>query len=174
MSEIVFDENDFIVDGNEHDFGDEIGKYRIIRYNTGYYGLQKYIDEVDEWNTLFISPEIDRPLDVGYDWTFSPGRLIMKTCISCLEDARKLHDNELMELHLHLNYDSDEYKELLTDIESCDADKITGRINELLDLQEKKIEEYYDKQLNIRNTMVYPLLLVVVGLIIVNILLIIL
>ena len=88
--------------------GDPVGEFRVIRYDTGYYALQKKIiglsDSSDlDWETIVIAPQLDTPLDNEYDWKFSQGNLTMNMLLQHLDNSSKLHNNELMELHLNLN-----------------------------------------------------------------------
>ena len=144
MSCIEFDKDHFTVDGNIYDFG-ENGVYRIIRYDTGYYALQMQVitDEVLNWVTLCIAPQLDTHLQNGYDWKFSQGRLNMRTLIQHIKNSNKLANNELMELHLHLNKNLDDvvHDEIIKIIKSSDGDNILDHIHESLELQDSYVQE---------------------------------
>lgn len=153
---IIFDEDEFIVD-KVKDFGDPVGEFRVIRYDTGYYALQRHnVDMISDnpggliWETLCIAPQLDTPLDNGYDWKFSQGRLTMNSFLGFLDDARKLRDNELMELHLHLNTNLDEEvsEEIIHLISSEDGREIKDKIFESIKLQDDTVDEYYAKLTN--------------------------
>ena len=152
--DIIFDEDEFIVDKIK-DFGDPVGEYRVIRYDTGYYALQRHnVDMISDnpggliWETLCIAPQLDTPLDNGYDWKFSQGRLTMNSFLGFLEDASKLHNNELLELHLHLNTNLDEEvaEEIIHLISSDDGREIKDKIIESMTLQDNQVKEFLDKE----------------------------
>lgn len=148
---IEYDESDFTVTSKEKDYGDQVGKFRIIRYSTGYYALQRWnVNDFNQedpspfaWETMCIAPQLDTPLETGYDWKFSQGRLTMRSLLRHLENSSKLQNNELMELHIKLN-DSldDEVSSQIVKIITTETGKsIEDRIFESIRLQEDKFFE---------------------------------
>lgn len=155
MIDISYNPEEYTVTSKEKDFGDPVGEYRIIRYNTGYYALQRHnVDMVSDnpggliWETLCIAPQLDTPLDNGYDWKFSQGRLTMKSFLGFLEDAAKLHNNEYMELHLNLNRTLDDkvHDEIVNIIKSDDGKLIADKIRESIQLQDEYFKEDLEKR----------------------------
>ncbi|MBQ2653366.1 MAG: hypothetical protein IJF83_07415 [Methanobrevibacter sp.] len=166
MNTIEFDDEHFVV-SKEKDYGDPVGEFRVIRYDTGYYALQKKIigisDSNDlEWETLVIAPQLDTPLDNGYDWKFSQGNLTMNMLLQHLENSSKLHNNELMELHLNLNtnLDEDVSEEIIEIIKSHDGKRVADKIIESVMLQDSYFKEHLDKSYR-RNTIISSILLVI-------------
>ena len=98
------------------------------------------------WETMVIAPQLDTPLENGYDWRFSQGRLTMNSLLECFDDADKLRNNELMELHLHLNsnLDNETAEEIIHLISSEDGREIKEKIFESMQLQESIMEDSLD------------------------------
>lgn len=151
MLTIDYNENEFTVDGNVKDFGEEIGKYRVIRYNTGYYALQRsnyQEDDNEAWETVVISPYLDNVFNTDYNWAFSQGRLTMKSLLTVLEDSYKLQNNELMELHLSLNPNmEDDTKEKIVHVIKTETGKsIEEKVLKSLKIQDESFQEYLLKE----------------------------
>ena len=178
-TEIIYDSEEYVVD-KVKDFGEPVGEYRVIRNDTGYYALQRHnVDMISDkpggltWETLCIAPQLDTPLDNGYNWKFSQGRLTMNSFLGVLEDASKLHNNELLELHLHLNTNmGDEVqKEIIDLISSEDGKEIKDKIVESMNLQNEVVEEYYTKSMEkdklllnlIRVTVVWLIMMLIIS-----------
>lgn len=151
LEKIEYDDSHFIV-SKEKDYGESVGKFRVIRYDTGYYALQRWnindFNPDDEspfaWQTMVIAPQLDTPLDNGYDWKFSQGNLTMNALLQHLENSSKLQDNELMELHLNLNSNLDEEvsDEIVEIIKSRDGKRIADKVVDSLILQDTYFTEY--------------------------------
>ena len=155
MTTIDFDDNDFTVVGHEYDYGDPVGEYRIIRYSTGYYGLQRLtinMDLEDEnpfiWETMCICPELESVLNKEYNWKLSHGKLIMEDILHHIDNSSKLYNNELMEVHLQLNYSEDEElnEELIEVMKTEDGKKLLDRVSESMDIYETYYADYLSKQ----------------------------
>lgn len=166
MNTIEFDDEHFVV-SKEKDYGDPVGEFRVIRYDTGYYALQKKIiglsDSSDlDWETIVIAPQLDTPLDNEYDWKFSQGNLTMNMLLQHLDNSSKLHNNELMELHLNLNtnLDEDVSEEIIEIIKSHDGKRVADKIIESVMLQDSYFKEHIDKIYR-RNTIISSILLVI-------------
>jgi len=166
MNTIEFDDEHFVV-SKEKDYGDPVGEFRVIRYDTGYYALQKKIiglsDSSDlDWETIVIAPQLDTPLDNEYDWKFSQGNLTMNMLLQHLDNSSKLHNNELMELHLNLNTNLDEEvsEEIIEIIKSHDGKRVADKIIESVMLQDSYFKEHLDKSYR-RNTIISSILLVI-------------
>ncbi|WP_406534427.1 hypothetical protein [Methanobrevibacter sp.] len=166
MNTIEFDDEHFVV-SKEKDYGDPVGEFRVIRYDTGYYALQKKIiglsDSSDlDWETIVIAPQLDTPLDNEYDWKFSQGNLTMNMLLQHLDNSSKLHNNELMELHLNLNtnLDEDVSEEIIEIIKSHDGKRVADKIIESVMLQDSYFKEHLDKSYR-RNTIISSILLVI-------------
>lgn len=166
MTTIEFDDEHFVV-SKEKDYGDPVGEFRVIRYDTGYYALQKKIiglsDSSDlDWETIVIAPQLDTPLDNEYDWKFSQGNLTMNMLLQHLDNSSKLHNNELMELHLNLNtnLDEDVSEEIIEIIKSHDGKRVADKIIESVMLQDSYFKEHLDKSYR-RNTIISSILLVI-------------
>lgn len=166
MNTIEFDDEHFVV-SKEKDYGDHVGEFRVIRYDTGYYALQKKIiglsDSSDlDWETIVIAPQLDTPLDNEYDWKFSQGNLTMNMLLQHLDNSSKLHNNELMELHLNLNtnLDEDVSEEIIEIIKSHDGKRVADKIIESVILQDSYFKEHLDKSYR-RNTIISSILLVI-------------
>ena len=153
---IEYSDDDFAV-VKEKDYGEPAGKYRMIRYDTGYYALQRCIlldlnddaDEVDfRWDTVCIAPQHDDPLTPGRIWNLCDGKLIIESILIALEDSSKLHNNELMELHLTLNPGINEEvsEKIVKIIKTSEGDEIYDNIMESIRLQDEWVHEYYEKQ----------------------------
>ncbi|WP_405316201.1 hypothetical protein [Methanobrevibacter sp.] len=148
-TEIVYNEDEYII-VKEKEFTN-VGQFRIILYDTGYYALQRYnvnnIKPEDPsafvWETMCIAPQLDEPLETGYDWRFSQGRLTMNSLLQCFDDADKLRNNELMELHLHLNtsLDDETTEEIIHLISSEDGREIKEKIFESMQFQDQLVED---------------------------------
>ena len=160
MNTIEFDEEQFVI-SKEKDYGDPVGEFRVIRYDTGYYALQKKIAD-SVYETLVIAPQLDTPLDNGYDWKFSQGNLTMNLLLKHLENSSKLHNNELMELHLNLNtnLDEDVSEEIIEIIKSEDGRRVADKLIESIMLQDSYFTEYLDKHYR-RNTIISTILVVI-------------
>ena len=168
MSSLEYDDSNFVV-SKEKDYG-EVGKFRVIRYDTGYYALQRWnINDFNPedpapfaWQTMVIAPQLDTPLDNGYDWKFSQGNLTMNSLLQHLENSSKLQDNELMELHLNLNTDLDEEvkDEIIEIIKSSDGKRIADKVVDSLILQDTYFTEYLNKKYK-RDTVILSILLCV-------------
>jgi len=155
MTTLEYDDSKFVV-SKEKDYGEPVGKFRVIRYDTGYYALQRW--NVNDWNpedpspfawqTMVIAPQLDTPLVNGYDWKFSQGNLTMNSLLQHLENSSKLQDNELMELHLNLNSNLDEEvsDEIVEIIKSTDGKRIADKVIDSLILQDTHFTEYLDKK----------------------------
>lgn len=155
MNTIEYDDMGFVV-SKEKDYGEPVGKFRVIRYDTGYYALQRW--NINDWNpedpspfawqTMVIAPQLDVPLENGYDWKFSQGNLTMNALLQHLENSSKLHSNELMELHLNLNSNLDEEvsDEIVEIIKSKDGERIADKIIDSLILQDTHFTEYLNKK----------------------------
>jgi len=160
MTTIEYVEDEFAV-VTEKDYGVPVGKFRVIRYDTGYYALQRCnvndFDSEDEsafaWQTMCIAPQIDDPLTPGRIWNLCQGKLTMDSFLSVFEDSRKLHNNELMELHLNLNPNMDEEvsEKIVKLIKTSDGENIYDNIIESIHLQDEYIKEYYSKQSKCNN-----------------------
>lgn len=152
MINIDYDESDFVVDGTVKDFGEEIGKYRMIRYSTGFYALQRsnYSEDEDDekWETVVISPYLDSVFNEDYDWHFSQGRLTMKSLIAVLEDSYRLQNNELMELRLSLNpgMNDDTKDEIVKVIKTESGKSIEDKIMESIKIQDESFQNYLEKE----------------------------
>ena len=148
-TEIVYDENEYILI-KEREYTN-IGRFRMILYDTGYYALQRYnINNINPedpspivWETMCIAPQLDTPLETGYDWRFSQGRLTMNSLLQFFDDADKLRNNELMELHIHLNtnLDDETTEEIIHLISSEDGREIKEKIFESIQFQDQLVEE---------------------------------
>ncbi|MBQ6219964.1 MAG: hypothetical protein IJH63_00655 [Methanobrevibacter sp.] len=154
MIDISFDEEDFVVTSKVYDLGEHTGVFRVVRYSAGYYALQACVideDNSDSWKTVCVSPYLDTPLDNEYDWKFSQGRLDMNFLLNQLRNSSKLQDNELMELHLHLNKELDDTVrgDIIETIRSDDGRNILDKIYESLELQ----DEFVEKELKDNNLM---------------------
>lgn len=166
MTSIEYDDSHFVV-SKEKDYG-EVGKFRVIRYDTGYYALQRWnINDFNPedsspfaWQTMVIAPQLDTPLDNGYDWKFSQGNLTMNALLHHLENSSKLQDNELMELHLNLNsnLDEDVSDEIVEIIKSADGKRIADKVVDSLILQDTYFTEYLDNKYK-RDTIILTMLL---------------
>lgn len=153
MDIIEYNPDEFTVI-KEKDYDEPVGKFRVIFYNTGYYALQRWnindFNPEDEspfaWETIVIAPQLDTPLENEYDWKFSQGRLTMNSLLQHLDNSRKLHDNELMELHLNLNtnLDDDVSDEIIEIIKSKDGKRIADKIIESMILQDEYFKESLD------------------------------
>ena len=153
MDIIEYNPDEFTVI-KEKDYDEPVGKFRVIFYNTGYYALQWWnindFNPEDEspfaWETIVIAPQLDTPLENEYDWKFSQGRLTMNSLLQHLDNSRKLHDNELMELHLNLNtnLDDDVSDEIIEIIKSKDGKRIADKIIESMILQDEYFKESLD------------------------------
>ena len=166
MNTIEFDHEHFVV-SKEKDYGDPVGEFRVIRYDTGYYALQKKIIGVSDssdwdWETIVIAPQLDTPLDNEYDWKFSQGNLTMNMLLQHLDNSSKLPNNELMELHLNLNtnLDEDVSEEIIEIIKSHDGKRVADKIIESVMLQDSYFKEHLDKSYR-RNTIINSILLVI-------------
>lgn len=162
----------------EKDYGDPVGKYRMIRYDTGYYALQRCTiidninDEDDEamdvyaWDTVCIAPQYDNPLTPGRIWNLCQGKLSIESLLIALEDSGKLHNNELMELHLNLNPNMDEEvsDEIVKLIKTSEGDDIYDNIIESIRLQDEYVQEYYSKQSQSNNIRLLIMLLIIINL----------
>lgn len=155
MATIEFDDNDFTVVGHEYDYGDPVGEYRIIRYSTGYYGLQRLtinMDLEDEnpfiWETMCICPELESVLNKEYNWKLSNGKLIMEDILHHIDNSSKLYNNELMEVHLQLNYSEDEElnEELIEVMKTEDGKKLLDRVSQSMEIYETYYTDYLSKQ----------------------------
>lgn len=157
---IDYDEDSFSVI-KEKDYGDSLGKFRIIRYDTGYYALQRYnindfkqdTDSVYVWETMCISPEQDDPLNPNRVWNLCLGKLTMESLLLTFEDSYKLQNNELMELRLNLNPELDEEvnEEIVKIIKTSEGNKIYDAIMQSIHLQDSYVEEYYKNQHYVNN-----------------------
>lgn len=155
MNLIEYNEEEF-VEIREKDYGEPVGKFRIIRYDSGYYALQRWnINDFNPddssafaWETMVIAPQLDTPLENGYDWKFSQGRLTMNSLLKHLENSSKLHNNELMELHLTLNsnLDDDVKEEIVEIIKSKDGKRVADKIIDSLALQDEYVREHLEKE----------------------------
>ena len=163
----------------EEDYGGSVGKFRMIRYDTGYYALQRYnINDFDmdndsafAWETMVITPHIDDPLSQDRVWNLCQGKLTIESLLVVLEDSSKLHNNELMELHLNLNPNmNDEVSdEIVKLIKTSEGDAIYESIIESIRLQDEYVKEYYENQSqsnNIRLLLLILLIIIAFGLII--------
>lgn len=155
------------------DYGDYVGEYRMIRYDTGYYALQRcnIIDneegiEVYAWETVCIAPQHDDPLTPGRVWNLCLGKLTIESLLQTLEDSSKLHNNELMELHLNLNPSMDEEvsEKVVKLIKTSEGDKIYDSIIESIRLQDEWVQEYYQKKSESNNIRLVLILLIIIGL----------
>ena len=176
MSNLIeYSDDDFAV-VKEKDYGDPVGRYRMIRYDTGYYALQRCIlidlnddtDEVDfRWDTVCIAPQHDDPLTQGRIWNLCEGKLTIESILIALEDSSKLHNNELMELHLNINPNMDEEvsEKIVKLIKTSDGDNIYDNIIESIHLQDEYIQDYYSKQSDCNNLrlLVGLLLIITIG-----------
>ena len=170
MGNIEYNPEEFTV-VKEKDYSEtEVGKFRVIRYDTGYYALQRWNindfnpedDSPFAWETMVIAPQLDTPLDNEYDWKFSQGRLTMNALLYHLENSHKLQQNELMELHLNLNtnLDEDVSDEIVEIIKSKDGKRIADKIIESMILQDEYFTESLDKHYR-RSTIISCTLLII-------------
>ena len=115
-----------------------------------------------DWETIVIAPQLDTPLDNEYDWKFSQGNLTMNMLLQHLNNSSKLHNNELMELHLNLNtnLDEDVSEEIIEIIKSHDGKRVADKIIESVMLQDSYFKEHLDKSYR-RNTIINSILLVI-------------
>ena len=73
----------------------------------------------------------------------------MRTLIQHIKNSNKLANNELMELHLHLNKNLDDvvHDEIIKIIKSSDGDNILDHIHESLELQDSYVQERLKREL---------------------------
>lgn len=157
----------------EEDYGGAVGKFRMIRYDTGYYALQRYnINDFDmdndsafAWETMVITPHIDDPLSQDRVWNLCQGKLTIESLLVVLEDSSKLHNNELMELHLNLNPNmNDEVSdEIVKLIKTSEGDAIYESIIESIRLQDEYVKEYYENQSQSNNIRLLLILLIIIA-----------
>lgn len=128
----------------EYDLSEYSGKYRMVLYSSGYYGIQKFINQ--EWEVILVSP-IKNKLVFSEDSKFlvlniDKGYLIVNDILNCIEEADNSFNGKYWQLNLYLSEGGEEtFTEIIT---HGDGEELLGQIKELYEWEKKEMELYYD------------------------------
>lgn len=127
MIELSIDDKVFEV-VKEEMVGD--GCFRIVRYGSGYYGLQSLTND-DEWDLILLSPVKDSG-DYSGDYEFlmgSMGYINLVAMLGFINDAYRLYKGDFWELKLYFNGDlKDKFCEVIS---RRDGESIVEMISEV-------------------------------------------
>ena len=149
---------------NEREFSEYKGKYRIIQYDTGFYGLQK--SEDGTWVTVLVSPLKDKiqKWDDDIEFGIYTGRMAVMDIFNSIQEADKSFNGGYWELRLYLSeFGEENFTEIIT---RGDGETLLGQVKDLFELEEKQrlhyIENYPKVQILIYSCIILVLLLIII------------
>jgi hypothetical protein len=145
LNNIEYDSEDYIVLDEEF-FSEYKGDYRIVKFRTGFYALQKLMksDSLnnhynDEYVTVLVSPIQDKM--VNDDLCLLSGNMIINEMFNSIKEADNSYKGSHWQLNLYLadKEGVDKFTEIIT---HEDGDTLVEQLNILYEYQ-REVNDYF-------------------------------
>jgi len=156
---IEYDEDDYEVLSTK-DINDN--SVRTIKYSTGYYGLQLYIDSIGSnvktWKTVYVCPKKDVEKGLG---SFYEGQYYINCLLGYIEDSIKLHNGEYWELVVQAR-DDESFEVLKEVVKREDGEVLLRELFKLNKLQQKSMIKYCNDDFHWRILICFNVLIYII------------
>lgn len=145
LSSIEYDLEDYTVITDSEWYSEYKGDYRMVKFSTGVYGLQKLmtVNPLDindkEYVTVLVSPVEDKTLDNGL--RFPNGELMINEMFTAIKEANNSYNGSYWQLNLFLQ-DKNSVDKFIEIITFEEGNTLLEQLDTLFEAQ-REVNDYY-------------------------------